>query len=78
MIYYKILAGFEIINVKRLSLTVGLFKVVHDYGSLEIYKNPVTEKWSILSHSNPLEKHSAWLMGQSIDALYEDHSATSN
>lgn len=78
MIYYKIPVGFEIITVKRLSLTVGLFKIVHSKGSMEIYKHPETGEWSILSHSNPSESHSAWLMGPSIEAFYKDHSATSN
>jgi len=78
MIYYKIPVGFEIITVKRLSLTVGLFKIVHHNGTMEIYKNPLTGEWSVLSHSNPLENHSAPSIGPPIEAFYQDHSATSN
>jgi len=70
MIYYQIQVHQEILQVKRLSLTVPLFKILHAEGSMEIYRNKYSGHWSTLFRSNPNDNHSAPVMGPSIERFY--------
>lgn len=71
MIYYKIEIDCQLMNVKRLSLAVPLFKVLHKLGAVEIYNNPVSGKWSTLYRSNPKDNLSAEIIGPQIRQFYQ-------
>ena len=70
MIYYQIQIHQEILQVKRLSLTVPLFKILHNEGSMEIYWNKFSGHWCTLFRSNPNDIHQAPAMGPDIERFY--------
>ncbi|AMQ01711.1 hypothetical protein AY601_4890 [Pedobacter cryoconitis] len=76
MIYYKMSLLGENFQVKRLSLHISLFRIVHRRGILEIYKNRSSGKWSVLFRSNPDDLISASFIGPEIENLYLLHRAT--
>lgn len=78
MIYYKIETDCQRIYVKRLSEHVPLFKVLHSHGAVEIYNNPVSEKWSILFRSNPKDTTSAETIGLKIKQFYQSKDFIGN
>lgn len=71
MIYYKIKIDCELISVKRLSLNIPLFRVLHTNGAVEIYNNPVSGKWYTLFRSNPKDTLSAEYIGPKIKLFYQ-------
>lgn len=72
MIYYKIKIQHKIFQVKRLSYTVPLFKVLHDGGSIEIYRNHISGNWSTLFRSNSKDRISAGKIGPDIENFYKN------
>jgi|GEM_PF-1901123 len=70
MIYYKIEIQGKIFQVKRLSLTVPLFKVMHLGGFMEIYKNPLSGSWSTLFTSELHTDILAFQIGPEIENYY--------
>jgi hypothetical protein len=70
MTYYKIENDDGVLQVKRLSLTVPLFKVIHSEGSMEIYRNISSGDWSTLFRSNPADQVSAFTIGPLIEQFY--------
>ncbi len=70
MNYYKIETHTAILQVKRLSLTLPLFKVIHSGGSMEIYRNLASGDWSTLFRSNPSDQLSAFIIGPLIEQFY--------
>jgi len=70
MSYYKIEIEGIIFQVKRLSLTVPLFKVMHHDGFMEIYKNPSSGTWTTLFNSSTTNDTKAFQIGPEIENYY--------
>lgn len=70
MIYYTIEIEGIIFQVKRLSLTVPLFKVMHHDGFMEIYKNPSSGNWTTLFCSSSCKDILAFKIGPEIENYY--------
>lgn len=70
MIYYKIEIEGHIFQVKRLSLTVPLFKVMHLDGFMEIYKNPSSGDLTTLFNSGSCKDIIPYQIGPEIEQYY--------
>lgn len=70
MTYYKIENEAMLLQVKKLSLTLPLFKVIHSGGSMEIYRNLTSGDWSTLFRSNPADQLPAFIIGPLIEQFY--------